>query len=348
MQPRQRATFDPTDLAVVLSHFDLGVIESITELPRGARRSAKVGVVCERGKFLLKQRLFSRARPERVAVSHRVQSHLGSVGFPLPKLIPPRGGRTTWVVHRDHTYELFEFVSGQHYSRRAMEARDAGATLAWFHQATRDFNASTAAPLVTGNFHDAPGIRVGLCSIGSTLSSHESFSGDEAELAGLVAFLLEAYESAAEAVNGLGFAGWPRSVCHADWHPGNLLFREGKVVGVVDYDSVRSSAVVTDVANGALHFSLIAGEDPSTWPDHLDEELLKQFMEGYLERCPLDSGKLKCIGHLMAEALIAECVSPINETGSVGRWSGFRVLQMVRRKVTWLRSHQDRLFSALR
>jgi len=265
----------------------------------------------------------------------------------MPKLIPPRSSAHSFVTHRDHVHELFEFVVGQPYAHTPTESFESGATLARFHTLTRNFEAPSGSPLATGDLHDAPGVRVGLCSIGSTLSSHESFTGEEAQLAALVAFLLEAYDAAAGAANHLGFAGWPQRAVHADWHPGNLLFRDQKVVAAVDYDSVRLSPAATDVANGVLHFSLIAGDDPTDWPDHLDEDLFLRFLQGYLSKEPLTQEQRLAIPHLMAEALIAECVPPITETGSVGRWSGFRVLKMVKRKITWLAAHQQRLIRGI-
>lgn len=343
MSQRQRTVLDATELAVVLSHFDLGVIESVTEFARGSRRSPKVGVVCERGKFLLKQRSLSRARPERVQFSHRVQHVLLNAGFPLPRLLPTRDTRQTYLIHRDHVYEMFEFVPGHNFERIPPEARDAGRTLAQFHQIVEPFPLAGTPGVAGGDFHDAAGVRVGLCRISSTLSSHDSFTGDEAELANLVQTLLEAYDRSAETVNGLGFQEQPLRIVHSDWHPGNLLFRDGGVVAVVDYDSLRASRRLTDLANGALHFSILAGEDPTTWPDHLDESLLAAFLAGFEERTALSSSDRQSIPHLMIEALIAECVPPITETGSVGRWSGFRILQMVRRKVLWLGLHGDRL-----
>jgi len=45
----------------------------------------------------------------------------------------------------------------------------------------------------------------------------------------------------------------------------------------------------------------------------------------------------------MIEALIGECVPQITQTGSLGGWSGFRVLKMVQRKVDWMRLHADQL-----
>jgi len=333
---RQRANFDSAELAVVLSHYDLGVIESVTELPRGSRRSPKVGIVCQRGKFLLKQRALTRVRLDRVELSHRIQKFLREQGFPLPQLVATRAAGQLFLIHADHLYELFEFVPGHGFSRTAAEARDAGAMLARFHQILSSLTSESLARLPTGDYHDAPGVRVGLCRIEATLSSHDSFSGDEAELAGLIQFLLAAYDHAAEMVNRAGFAQWPQRLVHSDWHAGNLLFRDHKVLAVLDYDALRLSRVITDVANGALHFSIIAGEDPTTWPDHLDEALFAAFLNDFEKIMPLTGDERRSIVPLMAEALIAECVPPITETGSVGRWSGFRVLQMVRRKLSWL------------
>ncbi len=47
LQSREHARFDAAELAVVLSHYDLGVIESVTDFSRGSRRSPKVGIVSE-------------------------------------------------------------------------------------------------------------------------------------------------------------------------------------------------------------------------------------------------------------------------------------------------------------
>ncbi len=45
----------------------------------------------------------------------------------------------------------------------------------------------------------------------------------------------------------------------------------------------------------------------------------------------------------MCEALIAECVLPINETGSVGPWTGYGALKMAKRKVSRMLKHSAEL-----
>ena len=339
MQQRGRATFDAAELAVVLSYFDLGTIESITEFKSGSSRSPKVGIVSERGKFILKRRAAERARLDRVHFAHQVQTQLAGEGFPLPRLIKTRGHNGTYVQLREHIYELFEFIPGQPYQRTVVEARDAGIVLAQFHQATEEMAIPPNVLAPRGDYHDNPGVRTGLGSIETNLSSHESFTGNLKELSSLVQDLIGCYDRAAEKVNRLGYSSRPERIVHLDWHPGNLLFRRQRVVAVIDYDSVRRSRRVLDAANGALQFSIIAGGDPAHWPDGLDEERYHGFRAAYESLFPLSSEERFSIPYLMVEALIAECVLPITQTGAVGRWAGFRVLQMVLRKVRWFVEH---------
>jgi Ser/Thr protein kinase RdoA (MazF antagonist) len=339
------ATFGDTELAVVLSHYDLGVIESIRPFGKGSRKSPKVAVVCERGKFLLKRRAPARADQDRVRIAHAVQRHLLGAGYPAARLIPTRGDGRTIVQLRNDVYELFEFTPGRLFDQSAVEARDAGVMLAGLHAATAELGPQWSGP--RGSYHDLPGVRSGLCAMGSKLKSHDSFTGDEAELASLVQFLLETYDNAAEAVNALGLSSWPDRVSHCDWHPGNLLFRKHRVVAVIDFDSVRLAKRILDVANGALQFSMMAGEDPDHWPSGLDEARFTAFLDGYSSASPVSKEEVLATPHLMAEALIAECVPPISETGLVGRWSGYRVLRMVRRKLEWLTTHREGLIGCV-
>ena len=340
---RGRAKFDTGELGVVLSYYDLGVIESITEFNRGSSRSPKVGIVSDRGKYLLKRRAADRAMPDRVRFAHRVQVHLADAGFPLPKLIPTKDPASTLVQLRDHIYELFEFVAGQPYERTCEEAESAGELLSKFHKATGGFDVQDKFHSPRGDYHASPAVRTGLLTIEATLSSHESFAGNESELSDLVQTLLLAYDRAAAAANRLGLQSRQELIVHLDWHPGNILFKKHEAIAVIDYDSVRRSKQILDVANGMLQFSMLAGEDPIDWPDDLDTDRYAAFLQGYESVLPLADEERHCLPNLMVEALVAECVPPITRTGSVGRWAGFRVLQMVRRKVNWMMTHADSL-----
>ena len=146
------------------------------------------------------------------------------------------------------------------------------------------------------------------------------------------------------AVEKNGLENWPRQIVHADWHPGNMLYRENHVVAVIDYDSARLLPRVIDIANGALQFSIIGGEeDVSKWPEYVDESRFKRFLRGYDEVVLLSQAELKTVPYLMIEALIAEAVFPIAATGTFGRMNGMAFLQMVQRKVAWMFKSADML-----
>lgn len=340
MSQRDYATFDTEEAVVVLSHYDLGVIESLTEFPRGSRKSPKIGVVTERGKYLLKRRAPKRSNLDRVRFAHRVQRHLEASGFPVARLLPTRAGRETWVVLRGKVYEVFEFVPGQPYRRTPGEARQAGATLARFHAAMRGFTVPSLLPVPSGDYHDHPALRRGLDSLEENLISHDSLAGDFAALASLLTFLREAYDSAVGQVRKAGLERWPQCIIHGDWHSGNLLFRHEQVAAVIDFDSSRLSRRVIDIANGALQFSMVGAGDPAGWPEYLDMSRWHAFLSGYSDVEAMAPEEAACLPDLAVEALIAECVPAIQETGSLGRWPGYRVLQMVRRKTEWIQGHR--------
>jgi len=49
-------TFNAEELAICLSHYDLGIIKGIAAFSRGSRNAPKAIINCERGRFLFKRR----------------------------------------------------------------------------------------------------------------------------------------------------------------------------------------------------------------------------------------------------------------------------------------------------
>jgi Ser/Thr protein kinase RdoA (MazF antagonist) len=338
----KRERFSPSELAVVLSHYDLGVIESAKEYPRGSRRSPKLLLRTAGGRYLLKRRAEGRDKPARVTFAHTLLWHLRQKGFPVPEMLTTRDGQDSMLAYDGRVYELFEYVAGERYDASLEQTAHAGKTLARFHRAVADYQTAWQPP--PGGYHDSDAVRVGLNSIPTTIKSHDSVIGQEAELLSLTQELYERYDEAAEAVNRLGFGQWPAWITHGDWHPGNMLFRGGKVVVVLDFDAVRRGPSITDVANGMLQFSILrGGEDPEQWPEFFDQTRMRRFLMGYTSRVKLSREQGESIPHLMIESLTAECVAPVAATGSLGQIPGFGVLQMARRKVHWLQRNFERL-----
>ncbi|MCD6304006.1 MAG: phosphotransferase [Planctomycetes bacterium] len=339
-----RETFDAAELAICLSHYDLGIIRSIEQFPRGSRRAPKVVIDSQRGKFLFKRRAKGKDDLAKVAFTHQIQLTLAGQNFPLPHLLGTRDDNNSMLVWNDRIYEMFEFIEGKGYDASLDATFHAGRILGLYHKLLLDFRSDYRPP--TGSYHNAPAIRQ---AIRNTVSSLPMDSRPPAKvLTETVGELEGAYAECAAKANGLGLENWPAQIVHGDWHPGNMLFRQGHVVAVIDYDAARLQQRVIDFANGALQFSILGGAgDPANWPAYLDRSRFKRFMRGYDSVNVVSVAELKAVPYLMCQAMIAEAVLPIAATGSFGRLDGFGFLQMVSRKVAWIRSNIEELWKVL-
>jgi homoserine kinase type II len=328
------------ELAVVLSHYDIGTIDSVTEFPRGSRKAPKLLIVSEQGKFLLKRRARGKDDPFKVAFCHAIQLYLASKQFPLPHLIGTRKENNSMLQWRNGVYELFEYIPGQGYPQTLESTFDSGRVLALYHKLLEAFKSEWKPP--TGSYHRASAVEQGLRHITTQLPA--ALAGSAQQIVPVLNFLLESYNRSAEEVDRLGLENWPKQIAHADWHPGNMLFRDNHVVAVIDYDSARLLPRIIDIANGALQFSILGGDsDVSQWPEYPDESRFKRFLRGYDEVMLLSQAEIASMPWLMIEALIAEAVFPIAATGQFGRMDGLAFLHMVTRKVKWLQAHAKSL-----
>jgi len=339
---RLRIEFQPEELDAVLEQYDLGHIVQIDKQIKGSRRSPKLVITCDHGKYLLKRRARGRDHPLKVAYAHAVQQFLANRHFPIPALVPTRDGISTMVILDELIYEMFSFVEGITYNRSTNATFDAGRVLGMFHDLLVGYH-SDWEPSRRG-YHDSHLVRSHLQSIPAGIGKNDSVVGHESELLGIIGQLFDVYEKACDKVNAGGFVQWPAQIVHADWHPGNMLFLNDKVSAVIDYDSLHTLPAITDLANGLLQFSILGGSiDPRLWPPQLDEERFKTFHAGYRKDRPSSSDQGPAIPWLMIEALIAEAVTPIAATGSFGHIEGFRFLKMINRKVRWLQDHAEHL-----
>lgn len=354
--PVGRQTFEAFELASVLSHYNLGVIEEVHEFPRGSRRAPKIILKTDSGEYLLKRRAPSAFDREKAAFTHGLQVHLANKAFPLPRLITTRSQDRTMLRLSDHTYEVFQYIRGEPYDFSLDATASAGRTLGNFHGLLRNYASNYTPP--RGTYHASRSVMDAFSRLRARLDQHTADAGPPpaATLARmseidrnaerLTAHLVQKYRAAVKRCEALGINRWPPQVIHADWHSGNMLFRSTRVAAVIDYDTARFGPRVIDTANGALQFSMSSdGPDPAAWSDGIEEDRFRAFLTGYdeAENAVLASAELQSIPHLMVEALIAESVLPVARTGFFGQLHGQAFLSMIRRKVEWIESHATRL-----
>jgi Ser/Thr protein kinase RdoA (MazF antagonist) len=339
--PRGGANFSSEELVRVLSHYDVGIVHRVKPLTAGNRRAPKVIVTADKGVFLLKRRPRGRDDLERVTFAHAVQQHLAQRSFPVTSLLATADGQMTALSLENHIYEFFCFVAGTRYDGSVQDTREAGRQLALFHKHLADFPARDEhSPWC---FHDSALVRRHL-----KLISSDKRTESGRRMQAVTQELLLRYDKSSVRVNQVGFGSWKRQLVHGDWHPGNLLFSDHKIVAVVDFDSMRVAPPATDLANGMLQFSIIANRpNPAEWPAHFDRDRILQFVAGYQEVIKLSERKRYGLVDLMIESMIAEAVLPVAATGSFGQHSGLDFLEMILRKTKWLRRQRHELREAM-
>jgi len=335
--PRGGAHFKKDELRKVINHYDLGQVYQTKSLTAGNSRAAKAVVIAEKGKFLLKRRPKGKDNFYHAAFAHSIQKFLAKHDFPVTELIPTKQDEKTILQLNSHIYENFRFVSGERYNGSRAQTVRAGENLALLHKYLKDF-ANEFEPL-KGSFHDSTSVRRHLKSITSQKNNNKNL-----RLRCTVNNLAKLYNDASCGVNQLGFDSWEMQIVHGDWHPGNMLFSKDELVAVLDFDSVRFAPAVTDIANGLLQFSIIAGRPkPSDWPDYFDQAKIDWFLTGYSSKFSISPSCKAALVDLMIETMIAEAILPIIATGFFGNLSGSEFLGMIDRKANWLAKNRDKL-----
>lgn len=353
---RHSGSISAGELALVCSNYDIGVVESARKFRRGSGSSPKVVLKTSTGVYLLKRRAAGAGRddPFRVALSHEIQISLRQRGFPAPELIGTRRDHNSMLQTRGRTYELFRFVPGVRDDGSVEAAAEAGSALGLLHTLLADFKPGWQPP--SGGFHSASPITRRLGELPGRLA--------DPSLRGPVQALTIAYQEAGRRA-GEGVSSSPTQLLHGDWHPGNMLFVRtetglGRILAVVDFDSVRLGPRVLDAASGALQFSLVrtrhAGrartevkENPQQNPIRLSDSRFAAFVQGYhrFARPTLGLSELAALPWLMVEALVAEAAVAAGglgkATGRVAPSSVPTLLRFVEKKVGWLMENAPRL-----
>ena len=344
-----RQAFAVDELAIVLSHYRIGLINTIKQFKRGSRKAPKLVIRSDSGLYLLKRRAHGRDDPFKVAFTHGVQLRLAEQGFPLPRLIGTRRENNSMVQFQGQVYELFEFIKGGSYDKSIKATEEAGRTLAKFHTMLADYKPHYQPP--RGTYHAAPtafsaiqALPEALCKPSDDRQPLQTPAANE-----LAEHVHEVYRSAADKVEQLGLRDWSMQIGHSDWHPGNMLFDGPEIVAVIDYDSARLMQRIIDVANGALQFSVLRTQDEiDRWPDHTDMDRYRAFFRGYASVAgeALRVIERQVLPWLMIQAMIAESVIPVSVTGRFSQINGAAFLQMVLRKAHWIELHATELIEA--
>jgi homoserine kinase type II len=225
-----------------------------------------------------------------ILFEHALLNHLKSNGFNLAAAIVPSRNRSTLVHtsppenHRGEKalWALFEFLDGEDkYSWTRTDLTDkefisAAENLAHLHHCGHGFQKPPGADRVQ------PRIMEFIPTFKKTFSAFLKKAGDRR----CDRLFKENFEPICKALDhavsfDVRFQGMKELPIHCDYHPGNLKYRNERVVGLFDFDWSKVDYRLFDVALGLVYFT-------SIWDDHaavLRKAEFTLFLSSYNEAC---------------------------------------------------------------
>jgi homoserine kinase type II len=278
----------------ILRHW--GITVSAEAVAPGSGTANASAIVTLPGRRLMLRRRNPRyAHTDWVRFDHALLAHLAAEGLPVPHGVPGPAG-DAWLEEGQQIYELFDFIEGdQHREGDPGELAAAGATLARLHTAAAQFRPPVEKPWP--RFHDPKDLP------GWIEPLIPQASGDQREV------MQRALNTAHALVKWLPddlYRALPQTVVQGDYHPANLKFRAGRVVGVFDWDWASRQPRMVDVADGLLFFCgvrrapLITGDIWSlTGAFTISEQRAQHFLGGYRSASDLSADELQALPNLM-------------------------------------------------
>lgn len=158
---------------------------------------------------------------------------------------------------------------------------------------------------------------------------------------------------------GLGWRnpeGWPRHgdrVIHGDVAPWNMLEVDGRLTGLVDFDSARPGRPIEDVAYAAWHLTPLHDEpmgDGGPPPPLADRP---RRLRVFADACNLDhtgrGGLLDEVARVQVTQGARVAAGALGDEPATGQhWDQGRFTRTIARSLLWLDDHRDHLAPALR
>ena len=341
------SAFEWDELPTVLSHYDIGIIQRMTPLLRGSRKSPKCVVLTEKGEFLIKRMPEDQDGVARRKFIHAFQYFLSKALYPVPPLIGTKRSRSTLLRRRQNIYEIYEFVRGYDYVRKPKETAMAGRALGELHAISMNFLPNPEG-LRKGSYHHSKVMlevfeRLPKTTERLLLKEGEAYTSSVVEQ---IHQLKEAYQFATAEVKQCRSHTWEEGVCHGDWHPGNLIYDDSytRISAVVDFESARVQPWFVEVAQGALTFSTVASSRVENWKVAPDIDRLLAFFRGYCEvsAAPkISPDQCSALPWLMLQATMAETLLPLLARGYFAHVRADKIIQYLIDKTEWTKNNSE-------
>jgi homoserine kinase type II len=260
-----------------LGHWDVDV-RSLRVRAAGGTANANLRLSACGRELFLRRRSERYSSEEQVRFDHALMEHLAGCGLCTPVALLTRDGRR-WARWDGRVYELYPFVEGDEHDPTSLaEILSAARRLRAFHDATREWREPPGKAWPRRN--DPKEALAALQGVLQLARSRDERAGLDR--------LIERARRLGKDFPDEAYWALPTVVIHGDYHPANLKFRGGEVVGIFDLDWATRQPRMVDIADGLIFFAGVRASptDPAdifslTQTFEFDPPRMRAFLRAY-------------------------------------------------------------------
>ncbi len=277
-----KTAFSQHDFNQILSQYELGTYTHSEPISQGTVQT-NYFLHTSKEKFVF--RYYENRSKESVLFESHLLTYLKKQHYPCPAPFPNKQGDYVGI-HQSKPYVIFEFIDGQHidhpdeYHKQQLIQK-----VAELQTLTRDYQPRYKKYRWNYNLE--------LCRM---LARTEAQKIDT-ENAHEKLLWLENQLSALDLPETL-----PKGICHCDFHFSNVIFKDGKFVGLLDFDDANYTYLV---------FDLVCLIDSWAWPyqsDRLDIAQAREIVQEYIKYRPLSAIEQRCMYDVHKLSILFDCV----------------------------------------
>jgi homoserine kinase len=276
-----KTEFSKAEFAEILSAYDLGEIRDSKPISKGTVQT-NFWIQTANGQFVF--RYYENRSRESVLFECDVIQYLTSHQFPCPAAMPNREGELVGV-HGGKPYTIFEFVEGDHVENPGSREREQLIQkAAELHHITAGYRPAY--------IDQRWNYSVALCQeLAEKAAANLNTASAREKLA-----WLENQLSRLELPDSL-----PKGICHCDWHFENVLFRDGQIAALLDFDHANYTFLTFDLVGLIENFA---------WPfdGWFDAGIAREMAQTYEKYRTLSDGEQQHLFDVYKLSILIDCV----------------------------------------
>jgi len=232
----ENSIFAREDFEKVIGKYDLGSIVKEPVLEKGGLVNYNFCVDTTDGKYMFRATdgLSDQELGKRY-LEHAVTEHLSNSDFPYESpffLTNDDGEKITRIGEK--TFEVYKRVEGEAGSPIEKEnAEEAIKMIAEYHKAMNGFSVDSSSSRVPSEYDESGWLKSEWDKIGKKVQNPEN------ETDQLIKDNMDKIMGAYELVKETATPNNPNVFVHGDFHPGNMIYRDNKLVGLIDFGNVK-------------------------------------------------------------------------------------------------------------